>query len=262
MKQLLLILTILLLSCQSKKENETKPSLVKDSLNETVAVSEKTFKKETFWKGYINKSIPIYLHYQIENKIAVGEIIYLNTKEKLPIKVIGTVNEGNFRLLEFESSGNITGIISGKITNDNHFTGDWFSPKNSKNFTLNLTAKDTTLVSPSIKPDTDEMFGKYHYQYSEEGYQGDFSMEKINKNEVVFEIFSVTGEPSRNMAVVERDTILLTSNSFIYNIANTEDCEFEVTIYKDFITINYTQEYCNSQFGHNATVEGIFLKVK
>ena len=42
----------------------------------------------------------------------------------------------------------------------------------------------------------------------------------------------------------------------------SKDCEFEVTIYKDFIFINYTKEYFTSQFGQNATVEGIFLKVK
>lgn len=262
MKQLFFIVSLLLFSCQSKKENEVLPTAVKDTLTESIEIPKENDKKEIFWKGYINKSIPIYLHYQIENEIAVGEIIYLNTKEKYPIKVIGSVIEGNFRLLEFEPSGNITGIISGKITKDNHFTGDWFSPKNSKNFTLDLTAKDTTVASPSIKPNTDELFGEYHYQYSENGYQGDFSIEKINENKVAFTIFSVTNEPARNMAVVEKDTIELTSNSFVYNIANSEDCEFEVTIYKDFITINYTQEYCTSQFGHNATVEGIFLKVK
>lgn len=262
MKPLFLTLTFLLLSCQPKKENETTTAEVKDTLTEIVATPQETVQKETFWKGYINKSIPIYLHYQVENEIVMGEIIYLNTKEKLSIKVIGSVTEGKFRLLEFEKTGNISGIISGKITTDNHFTGDWSSPKNNKNFNLDLTMKDTTVISPRMKANTNELFGTYHYGYSDEGYQGDFSIEKVNQNKAAFEIFSVTNEPARNIADVAKDTIELTSNSFIYNIANSEDCEFEVTFYNNFISIKYTKEYCTSQFGHNATVEGIFLKVK
>lgn len=262
MKKPILLLLLFLVSCQPKEEKKTTTIDVKETITEIESKSEEKNKKETFWKGYINKTIPIYLHYQIENKIAVGEIIYLNTKEKLPIKVIGSITEGYFRLLEFEPSGNITGIISGKISSENHFTGDWFSPKNNKSFTLDLTIKDTSVLSPNIIADTEEMFGKYHYQYSEEGYQGDFTIAKVNDNKAAFEIFSVTNEPARNIADVAKDTIEITSNSFIYNIANSEDCEFEVTFYKDFVAIHYTKEYCTSQFGHNATVEGIFLKVK
>ncbi|WP_130735201.1 hypothetical protein [Flavobacterium sp. J27] len=265
MKNLFLLITIActLTACQSKKEKETPIIETKDTLTTTITTPEITDTLELFWKGYINQSIPVYLHYQIENEIVVGEIIYLNTKEKKPIKVIGNLNSnGNFRLLEFEPTGNITGIITGNITSENHFKGEWFSPKSRKNFPLDLTVKDTNLIAQNIKANTKEIFGNYSYGYSEAGAQGNFSIEKINENQATFEINCFTSEPARNMAIVDKDTIALPKLSFAYAFPNSEECDFEVQFYKDFVHITYTNGYCTGQFGHNATIEGIFLKTK
>lgn len=263
MKKIILFITALYLgiACQSKKENEN-PTVVKDTLTSTLSQAGEMNISETFWKGYINKSIPIYLHYQIENDIIVGEIIYLNTQEKQPIKIIGSFEEDQFRLLEFESSGNISGIITGTVTSENHFVGDWFSPKTRKNFTLDLTEKDTTVIAPSIIANKNQLFGKYHYGFSDAGPQGYFSIEKLNDNQAVFEIESVTSDPARNLATVDKDTITLDGTNFTYTIPDSDNCSFRVQFYKDFATIMYTNGYCSGQFGHNATIDGTFLKIE
>jgi hypothetical protein len=264
MKPLLTIIIILLISCQSKENNSTDSITLSKTIDTVSSINidtKEAIKKDITWSGTINKTISVFIHYQIENEIVVGEITYLNTSEKKPIRLIGTLQDENYRLLEFDKSGNITGIITGKTDQDN-FNGEWFSPKNRNSFNLQLTKKDTTITTITIQPNLKEIYGTYSYEYGKEGSQGDFTINKINDNQIAFEIFSVTSNPARNMAIVDKDTIELISNSFVYTIPESEDCEFKVRFYKDFVFINYTKEYCMGQFGHNATIEGIFLKVK
>ncbi|HEX6334893.1 MAG TPA: hypothetical protein VFZ78_11745, partial [Flavisolibacter sp.] len=103
--------------------------------------------------------------------------------------------------------------------------------------------------------------GHYHYQYSEAGYHGDLDVQMISEDRVAFSIFSVTNDPARNLAEVPQDTVQITGNSFLYTIPGSDSCEFRVTFYRTFATVAYTRGYCDGQFGMNATVDGIFLKV-
>ncbi len=220
-------------------------------------------KTDICWTGTINGKTPVFLHYQFDNEVIIGEIIYLNTKSKTPIKLIGTMNgwDKKYRLLEFDKTGNITGIITGLPEKDK-FNGSWFSPKTKREMTLKMSTKDTVIVSKNYQPELSEIFGDYHYQYSETGSQGDFNLTKINNEKASFNIFSVTGEPARNIAEIETDTIELTKTEFIYKVAEAENCEFKLKFYQDFVFINYTKGACAGQFGHNATIDGIFIKTK
>lgn len=256
MKYSLYLLVVLLTACQNK------PDVFSES--QTISVKEvtKPTSKEICWKGTINTKTPVFLHYQLEDDVLVGEITYLNTKQRKPIKIIGTIaDDASLRILEFEKDGNITGIMLG-TPNQKELKGTWFSPKTRKELNLCLTKYDTIIKDTSIQPELKNIFGDYHYQYSLDGYQGDFNISKINENQASFEIFSVTGEPSRNIADVEKDTISIKGNKFHYKVGYKEDCEFDVTFYKDFVYIKYTNGECDGVFGHNATVSGIFLKVK
>jgi hypothetical protein len=213
------------------------------------------------WLGTINKT-PVFLHYSLQDKVIIGEIVYLNTKSKTPIKLLGTIEEDkSYRLLEFENDGNISGIITGNPEKQ-VFSGSWFSPKSRKELKLKLALKDTLMQSADFAPNIKDIFGTYHYQYSEEGYSGDFEINKLNDNKVQFNIISVTGAPGHNVAEVPNDTIQMTGNNFIYKIPDTDSCEFKVTFYKDFLFVNYTKGYCSGQFGLNASIDGIFLKVR
>ena len=252
MKHLFALFLLLFLGCQKQPaplaNNQTSKS---DSTS-----------KEICWKGTIKGKIPVMLHYQVDDDLLVGEITYLNTKKREPIKIIGTIaDDASLRILEFEKNGNISGILTGTPSNDK-FNGTWFSPKTRKELNLSLSKFDTIVKDTPILPELNKIYGNYHYQYSQEGYQGDFYINKINAKQASFEIFSVTGEPSRNIADIEKDTITLTGNKFHYKVGYEEGCEFDVTFYKDFVYINYTNGDCDGVFGHNATVEGIFLKVK
>jgi hypothetical protein len=220
-------------------------------------------KNETCWIGNLNGKIPIFIHYQVNDNLIIGEITYLNTKNKIPIRLLGTIEEDkNYRLLEFDNIGNITGVIIGKPI-EKIFKGNWISPKTKKELVMALSLKDTLIASQDIKPDKSKIFGNYHYQYGERGYNGDFDVNKVGNNKIDFHILSLTNaERGPNIAEVEKDTIAMTDNSFVYKIPDSDNCEFKVTFYNGFVYINYTKGYCDSQFGLGATIDGIYVKTK
>lgn len=219
-------------------------------------------RSEFYWSGFINHKIPVFIHYSIEDDLITGQLFYLNTKSRQPITLIGTIEEdSSYRILEFGKDGNISGIISGK-PKDEIFHGEWFSPETRKEFPLHLGSKDTTFTPLSLEAPNGDIDGIYHYQYSEEGSQGDMQVKRLGENTIAFSIFSVTDAPARNLAEVPEDTVQLTGNSFIYTIPGSDGCQFKVRFYKDFSRVTYTRGYCEGQFGMNATVDGIYLKVK
>ena len=251
-----------MLSCNNQNQKVSiSNSLVVDTTTTTLTNTKVKISKEICWTGTLNKITPVFIHYQLDSNIIVGEIIYLNTKNKIPIKLLGTIEEDkNYRLLEFDKTGNITGIIFGQPA-DKVFNGSWFSPRSRKELSMTLSLADTTIQSLDIKPISNQIFGSYYYQYGENGNSGDFEINNIHNNRIDFNIISVTGKGG-NIADVPRDTIEIKGNSFIYKIPETDSCEFKTTFYKDFVYINYTKGYCSGQFGLNATIDGIFLKTK
>ncbi|WP_250255227.1 hypothetical protein [Chryseobacterium sp. Marseille-Q3244] len=254
------LLTIVSCNKSEQKEKTSNPVIPKESV--TLASEKSQGEKEISWKGFLDGKTPVFMHYQIDGNVIVGEITYLNTKNKLPITLVGTIDsDNNYRILEFEKSGNITGVITGKPT-ESGFKGSWFSPKTRKELTLTLMKKDTALVSKRIETNVEDLFGRYHYQYSEAGYQGDLEIKRLPDSKAVFGITSVTGEPARNLAQIDDDTISLKTTNFTYKLADADDCEFGVRFYKGFAVVQYTQGVCSGQFGMNATIDGIYLKTK
>ncbi|OCA71848.1 hypothetical protein BBH99_13690 [Chryseobacterium contaminans] len=263
MKKYLVYISLLaIISCNKSDPKVEASSSVTPERSVTLALVNNQVGKEISWKGFLNGKTPVFIHYQLDGNIIVGEITYLNTKNKLPITLVGTTDsDNNYRILEFEKSGNITGVITGKPA-EGIFKGSWFSPKTRKELTLNLVKKDTVLPSKKIETKLDDVFGHYHYQYSEAGYQGDLVIRKFPDSKAVFGITSVTGDPARNLAQIDDDTIDLKTTNFTYKLADTDDCEFNVKFYKGFAVVQYTQGVCSGQFGMNATIEGIYMKTK
>lgn len=256
------ILFLILISCNSQEQKVSRSDSLVSSESSKLIYSQIKNNNEVCWTGTLNGNTPVFIHYYLDSNLIIGEITYLNTKDKLPIMLLGTIEDDkSYRLLEFEKSGNITGIITGLPT-DNKFSGNWFSPKTRKELVVNLVKKDTVVISNIADAQLQDIFGNYHYQYSEAGYQGDFEIQKLPNSKASFGITSVTSEPARNVAQIDNDTIDLNATHFIYKLPDTEDCEFQVKFYKGFALIFYTKGFCNSQFGHNATVDGIFLKIK
>ncbi len=256
MRYTIATLFIFLSACNGQKEKNTVTQTSETDGSQTTKVQPPA---EIVWQGTLNNKIPVLFHYSIQDADIAGEIIYLNTAGKKPISVCGNIkDDGSYDLYEYEKNGNVTGTIACKVT-DQNLTGSWYAGRTGKEYKLNLSKKDTII---EIWPFTNDISGSYHYQYGEDGYQGDFDVKKIGNNKIEFGVSSLTGEPGRNLADVPTDTIEIKGNTFIYKIPETEDCEFKVTFYRTFLKVDYTKGPClNGPFGFNATVEGIYFKL-
>jgi hypothetical protein len=265
MKMLLYLTIISLLSCSVKQDLSEGVNTVSSSAHKSedkLTTVDKTNKNEYCWIGMLKESVPVCIYYVAEGELLIGQITYLKTKSKSPIMLLGSKEEnGDVRLLEFDSAGNITGIITGAPGED-VFEGSWFSPKTRKELSLHATNKDTVIFLKNRETELSDVFGNYHYQYGAEGSQGDLSIKKIEEHEASFSIVSVTSAPARNIADVPEDTIQLEQTTFTYTIPESDHCGFKVKFYKEFAYVTYTNGYCAGQFGNNATVDGIYLKVK
>ena len=262
MKHWIYVLLLTIISPNSQHQKDDGNDTLASAAPTTFTDSRTQNNNEVCWTGTLKGKTPIFLHYKQDSNLIIGEITYLNTKDKQPITLLGTIEgDKSYRLLEFEKSGNIAGIITGLPTGDT-FNGSWFSPKTRKELTLNLTKKGTVINSLTSDSELQDIFEHYHYQFSEAGYQGDFQITKLPDSKAIFGITSVTGEPARNVAQIDDDTIKLNTTHFIYKMVDTDNCEFEVKFYKGFAYIRYTKGFCDGQFGMNATIDGIFLKTE
>jgi hypothetical protein len=262
------LIVLLLFACKENIESTKKtefteiPPKKQEKTEKSTKNLQKNMKTDFCWKGKIQGKIPVFLHFQVEDSILVGEIKYLNTKQKLPIKLIGQQMAGGlFRILEFEKSGNVSGIITGVI-HGKEFNGEWFSPKSRKDLPISLTHNDTIIPSIDFAAKTEDCYGEYRYQYSEEGATGGFTLiQKDQKS--LFDIGCFTSAPAHNMAIIEQTEVKLANKQINFQISEEETCNFQVKFYDGFAIVRYTNGDCTiGYFGHNAHLEGIFLKIK
>jgi hypothetical protein len=262
------VFILLIMSC---KENvETAKTIERTEIlpqkevksEEKEKKSKNSVKTDFCWKGKIQGKIPVFVHFQIEDSVVAGEIKYLNTKQQLPIKLIGRQMEGGvLRIQEFEKSGNVSGIITGVIHGD-EFKGEWFSPKSRKDLPISMIKYDTVIPSKNLVANYADCYGEYRYQFSKEGSSGGFTLTK-RREKTIFDIGCFTAAPAHNMAIIEETEVDLVNNQINYIIPEEETCNFKVKFYNSFAVINYTNGECAmGYFGHNAHVDGVFLKVK
>jgi hypothetical protein len=212
------------------------------------------------YKGLINKKIPIFLWYTIKDKVLYGQLTYLNTKQNKPIRIIGTIENGEYRIFEFEKNGNITGILTVSKTKEN-LNGDWFSPKTRAEYSLKLTPIDTVIHKDLTGFKGETNTGEYRFLFSKNGSEGYFKLSNLNKTNFLFEIQNNTEGPAYNQAIIENAKVQIKENIFLFSPSETRDCQFKTRLYKDFIIIDYIKDK-DCGFGHNASVDGIYLRTK
>lgn len=257
-----------LFSCSNKAnktENTTETQVVEDTAAVATEVSAATpAGKVNCYQGMMNGKIPVLVAFAVDDSLIHGEITYLNTKKRAPITLLGEYNgDGRYDIMEFEKNGNVSGLLSVTMK-QNTLEGNWYSPMSQKEFTLSLQAKDTTYELPDITFNPNNMNGSYYQRFSEDGPDGNFDIAAVGNDRVAFNALCTTNGPAYNIADIQRDTVKLSSDHFVYHMPDSDSCDFTVRIYNGFLRVTYVNGYnaCVGFFGHNATVEGIFLKVK
>ena len=258
-KILISIFLLSLFACHGPKGSETLESVGSISVRENKSSS---IRHESCWEGLLGGKIPVFIHFNNVEDIVTGEIVYLNTKDKYGIRITGTVDkEQRCSILEFNPFGTITGIIEGVIE-EYQIIGSWTSPITKRTLSLDLNPKDTFVELSVLVPVMDDIFGEYHYEYGENDFMGDFTINELDSEKVEFRIFTSTGlDSGPNIAEIENDTIQLIGTSFMYSIPESDNCQFIVRFFRGFLHIKYLADDCDGQFGLGATLEGIYLKI-
>lgn len=213
--------------------------------------------------GLIDQKIPVELTVSVSKNVVLGNIRYVKTKEKKPIKIIGTLDSGtHYHLEEFEKDGNISGIIDVVLKNGK-LEGTWSSTKSDAVYPMALDVQTKINPKPEIFSPVlaDHFEGTYTYQYGEDGYQGSIAIKKIKGQMYSYDIGSVTRAPGRNIADASGE-VMIKNNQFTIEINNS--CSFLATFYNGFLSITSvpSEQSRDCEFGLNATLEGTFLKVK
>ncbi len=265
MKIAFLLPILLTVACTSQTPSATTETVTAPPAETAMKVpaGEETGILTYCWRGALEGPLPVQLQYQVEGDVVTGSIQYLNTKNRAPIPLIGSVGNNEFRLLEFAPDGNITGIISGKREGKT-LVGNWYSPTTGKTRKMELSGVDTAIPTHTTAALPADIGGSYSYAYGENGPQGTLTLKPLAGGKALLEISAVTNEPARNIADVPPDTVTLEGDRIIYRFPETPECSFQVFFYRNFATVKYMNDGkgtpCTSQFGHNATVEGTFLK--
>jgi hypothetical protein len=189
---------------------------------------------------------------EVDN-VVFGEIRYKKGKKPIPLR--GEQLKGRYRVLEFDSTGMISGVITGDLT---RFRGnvEWFSPQTRTVLPIRLRVKQKTTLPESLRPRLGFTEGVYTFQYGTDDYVGHLSVERSGKDSVVLEINNVTGEPSHNLATIDPVKVLIQNNEIIYSI-NVE-CEFRIRFFNSVAIVNYVNGKSRCGFGMNASVDGIY----
>lgn len=267
MKKILLALSLFAMACNNDKDSkklETTPSSSKEQSKQTDSKPSTTSKQVSTniktYTGKMNDKIEVEIQIAIIDDMLVGELVYLNTKDKKPIKVAGSTYEQYTRIVEYDNKGNVTGFFD--INNeDGKLMTEWMSPKKETTYSFELKEiNKPTKINVNETP-TDKIAGTYVYNYGG-GARGEVKVNKTKDNEYNISFFSIT-KTEGNLAMLDDVKVNITSNQFTYTIPDSEGCQFKVLFHDNFVMVSYLSEACaQGYFGHNASIDHQYLKIK
>lgn len=208
------------------------------------------------WQGNVDGKYPALMWYRIYGDVVSGYLFYTD-KSKDSVRLIGTTLDSTVRLLEMWPDGNITGVWDLKI-HPSAAEGSWFSPLTRKQYNASLMHIDTAVVIPRIDSVAD-VSGVYRYGYSEQGAQGYMKVVAAN-GKLAVRFQNVTDAPSRNLAELGPFEAEMKNNELSYQSSEYGDCTVRIRFFNGFAVVNYVEEQSSCGFGHNATVDGIYIK--
>ena len=211
--------------------------------------------------------------------IVSGEIVYTATKARKPIRILGREEaDGAFRLYEMLPNGDISGTITGTLT-DGVLSGTWtgrprmieksegkYSFKSGKQFPIKISAVKRTHAPYDWIFDAANASGTYAYSVGDKCDDSTVNLRINNDGTVRYRIIGLTGAPFYRTACFPEDALSgetgvarLHGNRIL--IEEDANCAIEIALYSDFLVSSYVDgKVCRHRVGDGATAEGLFLK--
>lgn len=222
------------------------------SLFSSFSFAQNSLSKETF-DGLINNKIPILMTLTFDDNLIYGTLVYKRVGQA--IKVVGSLENGNVLLHEFDSKTEVTGIYYGTKKGD-EITGFWSKPNSEKEMSFNLKkASEIKIESAPINTT-----GTYNYSFGKEAGTGSLYVNQISKDKIIVEMQALRGAPSYNQAIIEKTTLKLNGNQALYENNEFGKCKLKIIFFEGGATIVYQDEAFECGFGNAATVAGNYLK--
>ena len=203
------------------------------------------------------------------NGVVSGEIVYTNSKQKTPMRVIGNVLVENgiktYTLNEYQRHGRISGRmqISQKI-NSNAINGTWRNdddPDKPTSYQMVLTPATFPQGKGGTLEYSSDPAGIYHYTHQH------FWKGEIGGR---VEIHNLKGDADKmRVSITKNDPHIAEYESHLYfdggrlhGAIETCDLTFDIHVFKDFVWVINTSEGTGecSEFGAFTTLNGIYLK--
>lgn len=207
------------------------------------------------YEGAVNDKYPVSLTLTTHDNLVYGTLIY--KRSGVPIRVVGTLENGSMLLHEFDTRSGITGIFNGQASAKGYL-GSWFSPKtNAKELTFSLTqiSRSPAPALPSFDPT-----GTYAYSFGKEAGAGTIYVQQTTNNQILVMMEANRGAPSYNMAIVEKTTLRLKGNQAVYRSKEYGKCTIKLTFFEGGASVMYVGDDYECGFGNAATVTGNYVK--
>ena len=230
-------------------------------------------------KGVINNKIPVALWFDSREGIVSGEIVYTATKARKPIRILGREEaDGAFRLYEMLPNGDISGTISGTLT-DGVLSGTWtgrprkieksegnYEAQRGRQFPITISAVKRTHPPYDWTFDAANASGTYAYSLGDNCDDGTVVLQVGTDGTVRYRIIGLTGAPFYRTASFPEDALSdETAVAHVHGnrilIEEDANCAIELVLYNDFLVSSYVDgKNCRYRVGDGATAEGLFLK--
>lgn len=210
------------------------------------------------YDGAVNDRYPVSLTLTTDDNLAYGTLIY--KRSGIPIRVVGSLEDNQMLLHEFDTKSGITGIFNGKASAKGYL-GSWFAPKtNAKEmaFALTQTSEQVTPTRPSFN-----LTGSYAYSFGkgEEAPAGELLVQQLGPDRIVVSMDAHRGAPSYNMATIDKTTLRLRGNQAVYSTKEFGRCTIKLTFFEGGASVAHVGDDYDCGFGNAATVAGSYVKI-
>jgi len=257
-----LLLTILLLFALSACEtgvSQPGDAPAQQIIHADTAVTEDIYADIDAWQGNVDGRYPVLMWYRIFGDVVSGYLFYTENKTGDSIRIIGHTRDSLARILEVWPDGHVSGIWNMEL-HTSSAEGTWYAPETGKEYSASLMHIDTAVTIQDIKAEG-ELTGRYEYSYGDKGARGILKVLQ-QSDTVIIGFDNVTGAPAHNLAVLDAIPLPLNGNEAVYSVTDYGNCAVRIRFYKSFAVVNYIDNRNRCGFGHNATVDGIYMKIE
>ncbi len=205
------------------------------------------------FEGTINGKFPISLSLIIEDNLVEGTLIY--KKVGIPIKIVGSIDNGEFTLNEFDDKTQITGTFTGELTG-RRLVGYWFSPSGKQmSFLAGISEEEYAPPRKNIS-----LSGNYAYNLDKDSGSGSLYVQQISPDKLIIEMQAVGAAPAFNQAIIEKTEIKVKNNVAYYENTTYGNCKLKISFSDNGASVIYLPNGFDCGFGNAVSVIGNYLK--